>query len=67
LDFDRFREFVMGDAALIERLTRCGSDAALFAEVLAIGREHGFGLDERELAAIARANRRLWLERWTWQ
>jgi hypothetical protein len=67
LDFDRFREFIMGDAALIGRLTRCSSDAALFAEALAIGREHRFQLDERDLAEIVRANRRLWLERWTRQ
>ena len=67
MDFDRFREFVMGDAALIGRLIHCGSEAALFAEVLAIGREHGFGLEERDLIEIVRANRRLWLERWTWQ
>lgn len=57
----------MDDAALIERLSCCGSDAALFAEVLRIGREHDFVLEERELAEIVRANRRRWLERWTWQ
>jgi hypothetical protein len=66
-NFDRFREFVMGDAALIETLTRCGSEAALFAEVLAIGRRHGFALEETDLAEIVRTNRRLWLERWTRQ
>jgi hypothetical protein len=65
--FDRFREFAVSDAAAMERLTRCGSEAALFAEVLAIGREHGFRLEETDLAELVRANRRLWLERWTRQ
>jgi hypothetical protein len=65
--FDQFREYVVCDAAAMERLTRCGSEAALFAEVLAMGREHGFGLEETDFAEIVRANRRLWLERWTRQ
>jgi hypothetical protein len=65
--FDRLREFVMGDTALMNKLTRCGTEARLFAEVLAIGREHGFELEEKDLAAIVLANRRLWLERWAWQ
>ena len=67
MDFDRFREFVMGDSCLMGRLIRCDSETALFAEVLAIGRESGFELEERELAEMVRANRRQWLERWTWQ
>jgi hypothetical protein len=66
-NFDEFREFVMRDAALIERLAGCGSEAALFAEVLDIGRECGFRLEEKDLAGIVRDNRRLWLERWTRQ
>jgi hypothetical protein len=66
-NFDRLREFVMGDTALIDKLTRCGSEAALFAEVLAIGGERGLGLEETDLAEIVRGNRRLWLERWTRQ
>ncbi len=65
--FDQLREFVMGETALIDRLIRCGSEAALFAEVMAIGRERGFGLEKTDLAEIVRANRRLWLERWTRQ
>lgn len=57
----------MRDPRLMEKLTRCGSEEELFAEVLSIGRQYGFGLEASGLAEIVRANRRAWLERWTWQ
>ncbi len=57
----------MGDTAGLERLTRCGSEPELFAEVLAIGSEHGLEMKEKDLAEMVRANRRMWLERWAWQ
>jgi hypothetical protein len=67
LDFDRFLEFVMGDAGLIGRLAGCATEEELFAEVLSIGRRQGFGVEASDLAEIVRANRRAWLERWTRQ
>lgn len=45
-------------------LTSAGTEAELFAMVLALGRERGIELTVAELEEIVRANRRAWFERW---
>ncbi|HEX4276430.1 MAG TPA: hypothetical protein VHZ74_13795 [Bryobacteraceae bacterium] len=67
MNFDRFRERVMSDPALMEQFLKCDSEAELFAEALTAGHKYGFTFDEKDLSAIANLNRRQWLERWTQQ
>jgi hypothetical protein len=49
--------------SMMRALTEVESEAELFALVIALGRERGVELAVAQLAEIARANRRAWLER----
>jgi len=67
LNLETFCRIVVADQALTEQLAAIASDRELLVAVKALARQHGFTPDDEELAAVARANRRLWLERWTRQ
>lgn len=66
-DFLPIRLAVLGDDALQEQLRAAPDEAALFAAVLALGRERGCQFSEQDLRAVVHANRRAWLERWLYQ
>jgi hypothetical protein len=63
-DFDEIRRIVMEDSGLMRAMTSAGTEAELFALVIALGRERGIELTVAQLEEIARANRRAWFERW---
>jgi hypothetical protein len=67
LNLEILRQIVIADPALTEQLAAIASERELVIAVKALARQHGFTLDDDELAAAARANLRLWLERWTRQ
>jgi hypothetical protein len=67
LSLERLRQIVITDSSLTERLAAIVSEEELFAEVKAIALRHAFTIGDDELADATRANRRLWLERWTRQ
>jgi hypothetical protein len=63
--FPTFLEMVLNDTALRDELLKAPDQPALFARVLALARERGLEISEEDLRAVANANRRSWLERWT--
>jgi hypothetical protein len=66
-NFLPIRMAVLNDAALQDQLRATPDEAALFAMVLALGRERGCEFSEEDLRAVVDANRRAWLERWLYQ
>jgi hypothetical protein len=66
-NFLPIRMAVLHDAALQEQLRAAPDEAALFAMVLALGRERGYEFSKEDLRAVVNANRRAWLERWLYQ
>ncbi len=67
MSLERLRQIVIADSSLTERLAAIASEQEFFAAVKAIALRHAFTIDDDELADASRANRRLWLERWTRQ
>jgi hypothetical protein len=63
-NFEEIRRIVMEEPQLISAFCAAGTDADLFARIIALGKERGLELTAVELENIVRANRRAWLERW---
>jgi hypothetical protein len=66
-NFDEIRRMVIEDSGLTRALTSAETEAELFAQVIALGRERGIELTVIQLEEIVRANRRAWFERWLTQ
>jgi hypothetical protein len=62
--FEQFREIVLQDLALQERL-RATTDHGSFVDlVVRVGEEQGCRFTPEDVEEAMRANRRAWLERW---
>lgn len=63
-DFEKFREIVLHDSALQNRL-RETTDRAAFAQLIVeLGTKHGFQFTVEDVAEAMRQARRVWLEKW---
>ena len=65
--FAELRAIILNDPALMEQFTAAPNEADLFAQVISLGRQRGLHVTISELEGAIRANRRSWLERWTFQ
>lgn len=63
-DWERFRQNVLADQALQERLRATRDWAAFVALALQLGAERGLTLSVADLERALQSGRRLWLERW---
>lgn len=62
--FEQFRQIVLHDVALQERL-RAVIDRPSFVELIVrVGGERGCHFTPEDVEAAMRANRQLWIERW---
>lgn len=61
---EQFRQLVLRDAALQERLREPSSQADFVARLQQLGREHGYDFTADDVAAALNAARRAWFERW---
>ena len=66
-DFEKFRDIVIGDRALLDDLRGEPDLASLSAKVIGRARDYGLEICDQDLQQIANANRRAWLERWLHQ
>jgi hypothetical protein len=62
--FERFRQLVLGDATLQERLRETPDLKAFVALTLRLGQEHGYRFTAEEVENALRESRRAWLQRW---
>lgn len=63
-DWERFRQDVLADPTLQERLRATRDWAAFVALALQLGAERGCALSAADLERALQTGRRLWLERW---
>ena len=63
-NFERFREHVLGNSLLQERLREITDRAVFIQSVLELGAECGYEITPEDVEEAMRANRRAWLERW---
>ncbi len=61
--FDRFRDAVLADAALMDRLQPIEDNEAFIAEVVRVGALHGHRFTAEDVRAAWHAGRRSWFER----
>jgi hypothetical protein len=62
--FEKFRELVLRDTTLQEKLREPIREDAFIESVVRLGAECGFGFTADEVRDAMRANRKAWLERW---
>jgi hypothetical protein len=63
-DFEQFKQIVLQDFALREKLRGFSERDELIAKVIEIGEEYGFLIMREDVDEALRANSRLWIERW---
>jgi len=63
-NFERFRQQVLGDAALQLELREVTNQEIFVQRVRQLGEERGYSFTVEEVEAAMRAGRRVWIERW---
>ena len=63
-NFERFRELVLRDLSLQERLREITERAVFIQRVVELGAECGCEITREDVEEAMLANRRAWLERW---
>jgi hypothetical protein len=62
--FEQFRQIVLNDVALQERLRTTTDHESFVGLVVRTGEERGCHFTPEDVEEAMRANRRAWLERW---
>jgi Cdc6-like AAA superfamily ATPase len=63
-NFERFRQLVLRDLSLQERLREIDERAVFIQQVVELSLESGYEITTAEVEEALRRNRRAWLERW---
>jgi Nif11 domain len=63
-DFEQFKQIVLQNFSLREKLRGFGERDELIAKVIEIGEEYGFLIMREDVEEVLRENSRLWIERW---
>lgn len=61
---ERFRQLVLDDKSLQEKLRQTSHKRPFIALIISMGREHGCNFTAADVEAALREARRVWLERW---
>ncbi|HJQ69182.1 MAG TPA: aspartyl/asparaginyl beta-hydroxylase domain-containing protein [Blastocatellia bacterium] len=61
---ERFRQAVLDDKGLLDRLRECGNKNLFIKLLVHLGRERGFSFTRDDVDEALRQSRRAWLERW---
>jgi predicted ribosomally synthesized peptide with nif11-like leader len=62
--FEQFRQLVLQDTALQERLRETFDRETFITLVVRLGEERGYGFTARDVEAALRASQQAWLLRW---
>ena len=63
-EFERFRQFVLHDPALQQRLRQTEDRHSFFKLAVALGQECGYRFSPKDVEDAMRSERRAWMERW---
>lgn len=63
-NFERFRQLVLQDLSLQERLRKITDRPVFIEKIVEISAERGYEITPEEVEEAMRRNRRAWLERW---
>jgi len=61
---EQFRELVLRDLALQEKLRDIADQAVFLTVVVQLGAQRGYDFTAQEVEAALRASQRAWIERW---
>jgi hypothetical protein len=63
-NLNRFRQLVLEDDKLLERLRATGDLESFVALTVQLGGEHGYALTPEQVRAAVQEQRRAWLQKW---